>query len=203
MFINHTSTQTTFWNVISNFTRPQEVLHKRLPGFLNTYSRVQYSTVCHITTGAIIWKWKIHNFTRNRPRPGARCKVSDRGMKLIIRVVQGPPGESYRKTSTGTNVSKQTVCHALNYHGRYASLGDTGRISTGQMKPKWNSLDGIIPTTSLQITPKNTLYQWRWELHGLEVKEEKSAKFCSQNDEDEIRVDDPKHSQGNSPLVSE
>ncbi|KAK1792767.1 hypothetical protein P4O66_012689 [Electrophorus voltai] len=40
---------------------------------------------------AIIWKWKEHNFTINRPRPGAPCKISDRGVKRIIRrVVQEP-----------------------------------------------------------------------------------------------------------------
>ena len=39
------------------------------------------------TAGAITWKWKEHNFTRNRPQPGAPQKISDRGVKRIIRIV--------------------------------------------------------------------------------------------------------------------
>ncbi len=37
------------------------------------------------TVGAIIRKWKEHNFTINRPRPGAPRKISDRVVKIIIR----------------------------------------------------------------------------------------------------------------------
>ncbi len=43
------------------------------------------------TVGAIIQTWTEHNFTINRPRPGAPRKISDRGVKRVIRrVVQEP-----------------------------------------------------------------------------------------------------------------
>ena len=43
------------------------------------------------TVGAIIRKWKDNHFTVNLPRSGAPRKISDRGVKRIIRrVVQEP-----------------------------------------------------------------------------------------------------------------
>ncbi|KAI4898204.1 hypothetical protein NFI96_014265, partial [Prochilodus magdalenae] len=37
------------------------------------------------TVGAVIRKWKKYNITVNRPRPGAPCKISPRGVFLIMR----------------------------------------------------------------------------------------------------------------------
>ncbi len=43
------------------------------------------------TIGAIIRKWKKYNLTVNLPRSGAPCKISPRGVSMIIRTVRNQP----------------------------------------------------------------------------------------------------------------
>ena len=43
------------------------------------------------TVGAIIRKWKKHKRTVNLPRSGTPCKVSPRGVAMIMRTVKNQP----------------------------------------------------------------------------------------------------------------
>ena len=43
------------------------------------------------TVGAIIRKWKKHKFTANLPRSGAPCKISSRGISMMMRKVRDQP----------------------------------------------------------------------------------------------------------------
>ncbi len=43
------------------------------------------------TVGAIIRKWKKHKITLNLPQSGAPCKISSRGLSMIMRTVRNQP----------------------------------------------------------------------------------------------------------------
>ncbi len=43
------------------------------------------------TVGAIIRKWKKFKMTVNLPRTGAPCKISPRGVSMILRKVRDQP----------------------------------------------------------------------------------------------------------------
>ncbi len=43
------------------------------------------------TVGAIIRKWKKHKITVSLPRSGAPCKISPRGVSMIMRTVRNQP----------------------------------------------------------------------------------------------------------------
>src|SRR4029434_2736184 len=66
------------------------------------YRRISKLLIIPVTTcWTITLQWKEHHFTINWPRPGAPRKISDRGVKRIIRrVVQEPRTtvESFRNT---------------------------------------------------------------------------------------------------------
>uniref|UniRef100_A0A8C6SCK5 Transposase n=1 Tax=Neogobius melanostomus TaxID=47308 RepID=A0A8C6SCK5_9GOBI len=74
------------------------------------------------TVGAIIRKWKKLNMTVNLPRTGAPCKISPRGVSMILRKVRNQPrttrGELVNDLKrAGTTVSKVTVGNTLRCHG--------------------------------------------------------------------------------------
>ncbi len=43
------------------------------------------------TVGAIIRKWKKHKITASLPRTGSPCKISPRGVSMIMRRVRNQP----------------------------------------------------------------------------------------------------------------
>ena len=73
------------------------------------------------TVGAIIRKWKKLNMTVNLNRSGAPCKISPRGVSMILRKVRNQPGTTRQELvndlkRAGTTVSKVTVGNTLRRH---------------------------------------------------------------------------------------
>ncbi len=74
------------------------------------------------TVGTIIRKWKKFKMTVNLPRNGAPCKISSRGVSMILRKVK----DQHRTTRedlindlkrAGTTVSTVTISNTLHHHG--------------------------------------------------------------------------------------
>ncbi len=66
------------------------------------------------TVGAIIRKWKKFKMTVNLPRTGASCKISPRGVSVILRKVRDQPRTTRKDLvndlkRAGTTVSKVTI----------------------------------------------------------------------------------------------
>ena len=67
-----------------------------------------------VTTVVIIRKWMKHKRTDNLPRSGALCKISPRGVAMIMRVVRNPPRTTREDLvndlkAAGTIVTKKTI----------------------------------------------------------------------------------------------
>ncbi len=74
------------------------------------------------TVGAIIRKWKKFKMTVNLPRTGAPCKISPRGVSMILRKVRDQPRTTREDlindlNRAGTTVSTVTISNTLHRHG--------------------------------------------------------------------------------------
>ncbi len=74
------------------------------------------------TVGAIICKWKKHKITVNLPRTGAPCKISPRGVSMIMRTVRNQPRTTREDLvndlkAAGTIITKKTIGNTLRHEG--------------------------------------------------------------------------------------
>ncbi len=136
-----------------------------------------------------VHKWKKHKITINLPRTGAPCKISPRGVSMIMRTVRNQPRTTREDLITdlkaaGTIVTKKTIGNTLRREGlkscklpllKKAHVQPvwslpmiqrrTGWKSCGQMRPKSSSL----ASTQLYAAydPKKTIPPSNMEVETL------------------------------------
>ncbi len=135
-----------------------------------------------ITVGEIIHKWKKHKITVNLPRTGSPCKISPRGVSMIMRTVRNQPrnytGGSYHDLkAAGTIVTKKTIGNTLRREGLESCSAQestyTARLKFANdseenwVKVLWSDETKISSLTSTELAcwrrrnaaydPKNTI----------------------------------------------
>ncbi len=95
------------------------------------------------TVGAIIRKWKKHKITVNLPRTGAPCKISPRGVSMIMRTVRNQPRTTREDLvndlkAAGTRAARYFACDS---HAHLVSK-DGSVISSKSPSPvfKWSGI---------------------------------------------------------------
>ncbi len=93
------------------------------------------------TVGAIIHKWKKHKITINLPRSGSPCKISPRGVSMIMRTVRNQPRTTREDLvndlkAAGTIVTKKTMGNTLRHEGlKSCSVSKVPLIKKAHVQP--------------------------------------------------------------------
>ncbi len=110
------------------------------------------------TVGAIIHKWKKHKLTVNLPRTGALCKISPRGVSVIMRTVRNQPRTTREDLvndlkAAGTIVTKKTIGgYTLRRKGLKSCSTRKAPCSRKHMyRPVWNGCFWICFVLSLIV----------------------------------------------------
>ncbi len=112
------------------------------------------------TVGAIICKWKKHKITVSLPRTGAPCKISPRGVSVIMRTVRNQPRTTQEDLvndlkAAGTIVTKKTIGNTLRHEGlKSCSARKLPLLKKAHVQPVW-SLPMIQRRTSAKRQPRN------------------------------------------------
>ncbi len=116
-------------------------LHKAGMGY-NTIAKQLGEKVT--TVGAIISKWMKHKITVHLPRTGAPCKISARGVTMILRTVRNHPRTTREDLvndlkTAGTIVTKNTIGNTLRREGlKSCSARKLPLLKKAHVQPVWS-----------------------------------------------------------------